>query len=62
MPQVPNVSVEEPVSPVQPPAKVIEDAPKTIEVDLGGSTLTVTQGTVPSGLFPLPRFLRRLVP
>jgi hypothetical protein len=37
----------------------VAEASETIKVDLDGQTLTMTQETVPTGLFPIPRFLRR---
>jgi hypothetical protein len=35
------------------------DAAKVREVNVGSGTLQMTQETVPTGLVPLPRFLRR---
>lgn len=41
--------------------KAAEDAPEIIEVKLKSGTLKVAQDTVPTGIFPLPRFLSRLL-
>ena len=32
---------------------------KTVEVELGGEKVLITQQTMPTGIVPLPRFVRR---
>jgi hypothetical protein len=34
--------------------------PKTVEVELGGEKVLIAQQTMPTGIVPLPRFVRRL--